>query len=85
MGGEKFTSKAEKQGAGRGSQRRKKKKNEDLLRATGGPGCGMNLETQVNVADVGQGEDDADMRQQDRELVTITQHIDVAKTLMDLP
>ena len=42
----------------------------------------MNLETQVNVAAVAQGEDDADMRQQDRELVTITQRIDVAKTLM---
>ena len=60
---------------GRANQREMTNKRESFERGSGGPGCGMNLQTKVGLAAVAQGEDNADMRDNDRELASITQQL----------
>lgn len=83
MGGHKYDNSTDKQDAGRTSQRKKQKNKTNELRKAGGPERGMSLDTKVHIAAVAQGEDDADMRQQDREFATITQRSELAKSLMN--
>ena len=55
---------------------------EDKARDAGGRERGISLQTKVSLAAVAQGEDDADMRDQDRELTVITSQINSHKGIM---
>ena len=55
---------------------------EDKARDAGGRERGISLQTKVSLAAVAQGEDDADMRDQDRELAVITSQINSHKEIM---
>ena len=69
---------------GRANQQEMTNKRESFERGSGGPGRGMNLQTKVGLAAVAQGEDDADMRDNDRELASITQQLSSYQQMMTM-
>ena len=60
---------------GRANMRKTTEESDALERTTGGTGRGMTMHTNVILAAIAQGEDDADTRDTDREFAATTQQI----------
>ena len=71
--------------AGRSQQRIETQKREALKRAADTSGeRGLSLQTKVGLAAIAQGEDDADMRDRDRELAIVISSIAATKELLTM-
>ena len=83
-GGDDDESMTDKHAGGRVAQRKKKRLREQSERLTGGPSRGMSIETKVHIAAVAQAEDEANTRQLERNLASITQEIVSYRTMMEI-
>ena len=82
MGGSINDNKSNKNSSGRVHMRKGMKKMVEAERVCGGADRGMSLHTKVNLTAIAQGEDDADMRDQDKEMATLVTRLNSVQGMM---